>query len=224
MLYLIALIALLSGCSNKPVDLAKSQDNVITNVAKTAEQKHYYDYAIFLRKKYLEQHPNDSNTLKMLVADLQRANRWQESLAYLEKLPQNQQTQLSTANAYLHVKAWQLAYKKYAELIAQNPSTDALNGMGVILSSCKAYAEANKCFKKALAIQPNNANTLNNYALSLAMSGDKAQAIDILNNLALVHPSSAYSANLKKVKLAKSSNKLWNEFFDKKANSFKYSC
>lgn len=217
-------VSVLVACTPKPVDLKSEQDQVIAKVAVSAEAKKYYAYAAVLREKYLANHPADLVTMQVLAQDLARANNWQKSLFYLNKLskkkPHDAKLKLALAHAYLHVEAWHKAFKIYQELLAESPSVEAYNGMGVILNAAKQHRAAKQCFAYALALDPNNSTTQNNQALTLALLGEQKPAIEILEALAVIEPESPYKKNLI---LVRKNHNLWQHFFKHKL-SLNYSC
>lgn len=204
----------LTACSQKLPSIQTEQDQVIKKVAKSAEKKHYYDYAAGLRKKYLHLHPHDFKTMEILAQDLSRAGNWKKSLYYYAKLsrhkPNDNKIRLALANSYLHVGAWELAFAEYESILMHNPGIQAYNGMGVILNAAKHFKSANSCFDKALLIDAHDATSLNNKALTLALMGRRSQARAMLKDLALINQNQAYSDNLRLI----SKNKpLWPRLF-----------
>ena len=205
---------LLSACTSKPENMAQGQTKIIQKVAASAEKKHYYGYAASLRTKIQSTNPNDFNNMHMLAADLRKAGNWQKSLYYLAKLsakqPNNKQVQLEVAHAYLHLKAWQLAFKQYQQILLTGGNVSAYNGMSVLLNASKHYQAANQCLDLALKLAPDDPNTNNNKALTLALMGDKANALEILNKLILLQQAKVYHDNFLTIKHKKN---LWQHIF-----------
>lgn len=72
--------------------------------------------------------------------------------------------------------------------ISQHPEV-ALNDIAVVLDHVGKHQAAQYCYQQGLQLAPSNDVLMNNYALSLACTGDIAQAEQLLNNRVLISSS-----------------------------------
>lgn len=72
----------------------------------------------------------------------------------------------------------------YAAALEKQPkSVVALNGVGVAYDILGDYKQAQTYYVRALALAPNDFDASNNLALSLALSGNSARAVELLSEL-----------------------------------------
>ena len=223
---LLTAASIISGCSTSLNNIHKEQDEIIAKVAESAEKRHYYAYATYLREKYLANNTEDFSAMQALVIDLENTNKWNKSIQYLakmlEKKPNDSDLLIHLGHAYSHLGYWDKAYDTYKKVLSIKPDASAYNGMGVVLNSSKQFNKAMVCFDASLKINPNDRSALNNKAITYAMLNKNKQAINILRNISIIYPNSYYGENLR---LIKKKQLKWQKLFKNKSKSkFEYSC
>jgi TolB-like protein/DNA-binding winged helix-turn-helix (wHTH) protein/Tfp pilus assembly protein PilF len=135
-------------------------------------------------RKALELDPNLAEA-HVVLANLQTVQwHWTEAEAeYRRGLELNP----SDASAYGGLAGWLLSQGRLAEAVASarkarelDPSPGAGNELGWILFNARRYDEAIREYRSALAIEPDNANTLWRLGFALSLKHQSQEAIAVL--------------------------------------------
>ncbi len=103
-------------------------------------------------------------------------------------------------NALMAINRPEIALPKLQQAVIMQPSPAGFNSLGVAYDALGQAEIAQKSYREGLALTPSHIGLANNLALSLALSGNTGQAIEILEELVMEPGSSA--ANRQSLALA----------------------
>lgn len=115
------------------------------------------------------------------LAGLGAANEAAESFrAAVERDPKDADAQRGLGNALLALNQPQLAVQNFTAANAIKPDARSYNGIGVANDMTARHRAAQSAYQQGLLLASNNLQLQNNLALSLMLSGDYPEAIEIL--------------------------------------------
>lgn len=146
--------------------------------------------AMSLYSQVLKRHP-DNETARLGLAETQLAAGELERarLTYAEAAQRNPKAAdplLGLARIAVMKRDLTLAETLYAQAqpLAAASDVRALYGLGVARDMQGRHREAQDLYRQALAVQPENTGVRSNLGLSLALSGDPRQAVNLLLEIA----------------------------------------
>ncbi len=171
------------------VQMTPDQMHTALRLARAAKQAGDLNGAVSLYKTLSEAQPDDTRIALEYGGALNDAGYIDEAIGVYSKIGAQSKDHvgalLGLERVYLRLgqaeKALPFA-EQAARLAPQND--DALIGHGVALDMVRRHGEAQACYRAVLANSPRNVAARNDLALSLALTGDFAQAIDILTPIA----------------------------------------
>jgi tetratricopeptide (TPR) repeat protein len=113
----------------------------------------------------------------------------------LELDPRNIDCLFNRANIYETLELYEDGLVDIAELIKLEQSADVYNLYGLIHNGCKNYNQAINLFKRALDLDPDNIEFMNNLAISHKDNRELNQAMDILLDAIKIDPDVALTYN-----------------------------
>lgn len=172
-------------------DVAMTPDQAQTalRLARAARQAGDLNGAVSLYKALSAAQPDDMHMALEYGDTLNDAGYIDDAIGVYSKIGAESKDRvgalLGLERAYLRLgeadKA--LPYAEQAVNVAPQDA-DAAIGHGVALDMLNRHDEAQKCYRAVLDVSPRNVAARNDLALSLALTGDFAQAIDILTPIA----------------------------------------
>jgi Flp pilus assembly protein TadD len=115
------------------------------------------------------------------LAGLGAANEAAESFrAAIERDPKDPDAQRGLGNALLALNQPQLAIQSFTTANAIKPDARCYNGIGVANDMTARHRAAQSAYQQGLQLAASNLQLQNNLALSLMLSGDYPEAIEIL--------------------------------------------
>lgn len=164
----------------------------------TWREAHEYDKAVAVAKMAVQKLPK-SNDLKLTLArQLADTGHAEQGIAMAKELLQNNAKDMEVyyqlAQIYIDLRQWKEASEilDTADKVAtrKEDKTMILFDRAMLADRAKRYDEAEGEFRKLLAVQPNNALTLNNFGFMLADRGVKLdEALAMIRKAVQLEPT-----------------------------------
>lgn len=178
-----------AGLRDKMAAASPADDGTL-RLAEATRQGGDLPTAANLYQQVLKRHP-DNEAARLGLAETQLATGELERarLTYAEaaqRSPKAAEPLLGLARIAVMKRDLTLAETHYAQAQPLSAANDvrALYGLGVTRDMQGRHHEAQELYRRALTIQPDNAAVRSNLGLSLALSGDPRQAINLLLEIA----------------------------------------
>jgi Flp pilus assembly protein TadD len=196
-----ATVSLLSACemmdsngeqakiSAQAAQAAVDQGGAPLNLARAARGVHDYAAAINIYKKMIASNPADTDAVVELGQTQLEAGEIDDAIVTFQSVPAASKSMLAAqlglerASLMLSQPTKALEYADSA-LAIDSRSAPALIGRGVALDMLSRHAEAQVCYRFALAFEPQDIPARSDLSLSLAMTGHFDEAITIMTALA----------------------------------------
>ncbi len=177
----------LAGCGS---DREDGLDQVVTQEAQKAEQAHDYETAIRYYTGLYSDHRDDVSVIEGFARTLRHAGRLQDAERVLadglKRLGPQPRLVLEKARIDIAEGHADLAAQALEPAVRAVPLTDweVLTTLAIAYDRLGRYDEAGPHYLAAIALNPGNADILNNYALSRALAGHMDDAVTILKKAA----------------------------------------
>ncbi len=137
-----------------------------------------------------EINPDDPETLMKIASILHDLDRKQAAAQTYEVLldghPTHHEARYSLGKLYMETGETSLAAAHLNQAIKQRPEDPRLyNALGIIRDQAGEHDAAQALYRTALKFDPNNHSLRNNLGLSLALNGQREEAIEVLAALAV---------------------------------------
>ncbi len=137
-----------------------------------------------------EINPDDPETLMKIASILEDLDRKQAAAqtyeALLENHPDHHEGRYSLGKLYMETGETSLAAAHLNQAIKQRPEDPRpYNALGIIRDQVGEHEAAQALYRQALKFDPNNHSLRNNLGLSLALNGQREEAIEVLAALAV---------------------------------------
>lgn len=147
-----------------------------------------HETAARLFEKELAETPDSVAALKGLgdsYSRLGQQNRAESALLRAKELaPRDDEIHALLGRIYLSQSRPDEALENYETALRLSPQNiSAITGKGVAFDTMSRHADAQKAYQTGLSYYPTNYVLRSNYALSLALSGNEAQSVSILQEL-----------------------------------------
>jgi len=164
----------------------------------TWREAHDYDKAVALAREAVEKQPKSVSAKLTLARQLADTGHADEGIAIAKSLlqsdPKNMESYFQLAQIYTDLKKWKeasdtldLAEKQSSK---KDDQTMVLFDRAMMADRAKRYEEAESDFRKVLAIDPDNALTLNNFGFMLADRGVKLdEALTMIRKAVQLEPT-----------------------------------
>jgi tetratricopeptide (TPR) repeat protein len=164
----------------------------------TWREAHDYDKAVALAREAVEKQPKSVSAKLTLARQLADTGHADEGIAIAKSLlqsdPKNMEIYFQLAQIYTDLKKWKeasdtldLAEKQSSK---KDDQTMVLFDRAMMADRAKRYEEAESDFRKVLAIDPDNALTLNNFGFMLADRGVKLdEALTMIRKAVQLEPT-----------------------------------
>lgn len=134
--------------------------------------------------------PDDPETLMLIASILYDMDRKQSAVqtyvALLDNRPDHLEARYSLAKLYMEAGETSLAVAHLDRAILINPRDPrAYNALGILRDQAGEHQAAQALYRTALKRDPQNHSLRNNLGLSLALSGQREEAIEVLAALAV---------------------------------------
>lgn len=174
------------ACAKQELSTDSKMIITLNKVGQAAERAKRYEYAVSVYKEAHKLEPNNIEVIEHLATNLSLLHQYHQvssicqigltvdpdNIRLIEILGSSLIAQARFSNAIYWVsRDLQLSKGK---------SVIGLNSLGLILDSLSYHSKAQGCYKKSLALNSQNQQTLNNYGLSLALSNNVGEAMDYL--------------------------------------------
>jgi len=172
--------------SAKPVN-DPTLDATLRKAAADAEASYNYSEAAQHYATLLQKTPNDPDLILATARNLRYSGAPQKSIEVVNRLiatvgPQ-EPLLIELGKDYLAADQLNLAASVLTQARSTDPSSwQILSALAVVQDYQGNYKDAQETYEAGLKIAPNNPTLLNNYALSLAQSGQLDSAITALQN------------------------------------------
>ena len=158
-------------------------------VAEAAEQSGNTDTAASMYAAAAEAAPEDMAVQVRAATGLARSGKWNPArdllVTRLKTHPRDPDLLRALASIYVMVGQPGFAIARFNDVLAVVPAdVDAMVGKAVALDLESRHADAQLLYRKALAVQPNDAVISNDLAISLMMSGHMREAQSVLEPFA----------------------------------------
>ncbi|MEI8395678.1 MAG: tetratricopeptide repeat protein, partial [Rhodospirillaceae bacterium] len=183
----------LSACETS--DQMASLDRMLLNDAQSAEQSRDYGAAIHHYTKLYETDRNNPAIIEPLARNLRYAGRLDDARRLLEdtlaKLGPQPRLLVEKGKDEIGLGRADLAAQTLSIAVQGAPTDwEAPATLAIALDRLGRYDEAAQHYNTAIARYPENADILNNFALSRALAGDIGKALDLLRR-AVALPSAS---------------------------------
>jgi len=196
---LVAGGVLLSGCGGLSGSTSRNSSaspdaalmETLAEMARENEAKHRYPKAVEQYARLVEADPENETYVLGLARNLRYTGRPQESLRLMSRavmednIPESVDIRLEVVRALIAVGAHEDAKSRLSEFsggASDNPRVLSLRG--ILADREGRHREAQEAYRAVLAKRPNDLRTANNLALSLALSGELEEAIQLQNRIA----------------------------------------
>jgi tetratricopeptide (TPR) repeat protein len=164
----------------------------------TWREAHDYDKAVTLAREAVDKQPKSVSAKLTLARQLADTGHADEGIAMAKSLlqsdPKNMEVYFQLAQIYTDLKKWKeasdtldLAEKQSSK---KDDQTMVLFDRAMMADRAKRYEEAESDFRKLLAIDPDNALTLNNFGFMLADRGVKLdEALTMIRKAVQLEPT-----------------------------------
>ncbi|MGC2299488.1 MAG: tetratricopeptide repeat protein [Acidobacteriaceae bacterium] len=164
----------------------------------TWREAHDYDKAVTLAREAVDKQPKSVSAKLTLARQLADTGHADEGIAMAKGLlqsdPKNMEVYFQLAQIYTDLKKWKeasdtldLAEKQSSK---KDDQTMVLFDRAMMADRAKRYEEAESDFRKVLAIDPDNALTLNNFGFMLADRGVKLdEALTMIRKAVQLEPT-----------------------------------
>jgi tetratricopeptide (TPR) repeat protein len=164
----------------------------------TWREAHDYDKAVALAREAVDKQPKSVSAKLTLARQLADTGHAEEGIAMAKSLlqsdPKNMEVYFQLAQIYTDLKKWKeasdtldLAEKQSSK---KDDQTMVLFDRAMMADRAKRYEEAESDFRKVLAIDPDNALTLNNFGFMLADRGVKLdEALTMIRKAVQLEPT-----------------------------------
>jgi len=188
----LALVAVLSGCTNSPSSTPSPgatasggvTPDAIMRVADSTRQSGDLVQAAGLYQRAAQLDPKNPKPLLELASVYSQLQMPRDAgqawLAALALDPKNTEAMRGLANAEIQTGDTAGAIRNLQAAQAIKPDWRNDNSLGVAYDMAGDHASAGKAYKDGLALDPGNLQLTNNLGLSLALTGDYAQALPLL--------------------------------------------
>lgn len=185
----LCLVLLLAGCATAGQHAARppaSPDRL--RLAAAAEANNNLDVALAIYRNAAAAEPENAEAQARYAAALARQGAHREAVLVLEQAlarrPRDRGLLLALARTQLRANDPRGAAQSFQRLLDQAPGdAEALNGLGVIADLDGDHQLAQRHYREGLRHNPRHVGLRNNLALSLALSGAPAEAVDLLRGL-----------------------------------------
>jgi len=136
-----------------------------------------------------EINPNDPETLMRIAAILQALNREEAAIqaytALLDQYPAHHEARYSLGKVYMETGDAAIASAQFNYAMRSNPEDPRpYNALGILRDQAGEHEAAQALYLLALEREPRNLSVRNNLGLSMALNGQRDQAIEVLAELA----------------------------------------
>ncbi|MEQ8356880.1 MAG: tetratricopeptide repeat protein [Kiloniellaceae bacterium] len=154
------------------------------------EEKREYVTALGLCARAHEMDPDNPETLMKVAALLRKLDRAPAAAqtygVLLEQHPGYHEARYNLGKLYMESGEDSLAAMHFNQAMRSNPEDPRpYNALGIIRDQAGEHQAAQALYRSALQVDPNNFSVRNNLGLSLALSGQRDEAIDVLAELAV---------------------------------------
>jgi len=196
-----AVLAILAACAQETKPKPSAEDTMsaaLWELASGAEDAIDYEKAASYYDRLVERHPNDKRALVGYTRNLRYLGLPKDSIkaiqTRIETVGEDVDLLLELGKSQLSAALINDAHDTFERAIKLDASRwDAHSAKGIILDRLGQFDPAQKSYRKALELSPENVAVQNNLALSLAQSGKLDEGIDILKALAESEYSTAQS-------------------------------
>ncbi|MQX37304.1 tetratricopeptide repeat protein [Roseospira navarrensis] len=163
----------------------------LAQMAQTSEANNKYDLAVDQYRRLVEASPEEPAYILGLARNLRYLGRPQEAVRTLrraiveDRLDETLDARLELARALMAVGASVDASNQVADLMNSAPGDPRVLALvGILADREGRHAEAQAAYRAAMAADPSDLRSANNLALSLALTGDLTQAIQVQTEVA----------------------------------------
>lgn len=197
---LLALTGLVVGCAGNGPGPAYAPAGFGSDEASRAERLVRYCDRLAGEGKYLtalglcarahELDPDDPDTMMRIASLLQTMDRddaaVQTYTALLAQHPGHYEAIYSLGKVYMENGRFELAAAQFNRIMAGNPTDPRpYNALGIIRDQAGEHQAAQALYRSALEQDPANVSARNNLGLSLALNGNRDEAIEVLAEAAV---------------------------------------
>lgn len=171
------------------IQMTPDQAQTAIRLARAAKQAGDLNGAVSLYKALSAAQPDDTHMALEYGDTLNDAGYIDDAIGVYSKIGAESKDRvgalLGLERAYLRLGEADKALPYAEQAVNAAPQdADAAIGHGVALDMLNRHDEAQKCYRAVLDVSPRNVAARNDLALSLALTGDFAKAIDILTPIA----------------------------------------
>lgn len=181
---------LLSGCSAQQKHRETKSPETLIHMAESLKKSGQITSALHMYEQALVSNPNHVGAKLGMVATLREMKRHDQAITLLQnhlvkntqlEEPKSEEIMRELGKTYIVAHMPAEGIKHYQEMLKLYPNDVwAMTGMGICLDLDAQYGLAQTWYKKALEKSPDNMKILSNYGLSLALSGNYQESLDIL--------------------------------------------
>lgn len=184
-----------SASEGKPSAPPVNLDSTVRAAAANAEATYKYAEAAKQYANLLQKYPDDQDLIMAVARNLRYSGDPQQAAGLINtritKVGPQEALLLELGKDYLAADQLNLAIPCLKQAREMDPKNwQILSTLGVALDYQGNYADAEQVYQDGLKLDPNNPTLLNNYALSLAQSGQLDKAIETLQT-AINQPTAA---------------------------------
>ena len=137
-----------------------------------------------------EINPDDPETVMKIAEILHKLDRKQAAaqayVSLIEQHPRHHEARYSLGKLYMEMGESAMAAAQFDRAIQTNPKDPRpYNALGILRDQAGEHQAAQALYRSALKRDPNNHSLRNNLGLSLALSGQRDEAIEVLAALAV---------------------------------------
>ena len=213
MMNLLFLIIILQIISCTPQhSSSENMQTTLLKIGKAAEKAKRYPYAINVYQEALKLDPKNIEIIEHLAINYSKIQQFDKTSSIckvgIKLSPQNSYLQTLLINSSLaQNKANEAIYWINQSLQQDKNNTSSLNALGMIFDGIEQHTKAQRCYKKALKLMPNDKQSLNNFGLSLALANHPQHGIEKLIAASTLADSKISEANINLIKKTFAHNK-----------------
>jgi Flp pilus assembly protein TadD len=179
----LAILLTMNGCGNL-LSSGSSNKSPALNVAEAALQGGAGEVALRVSDLYLQQTPNDIRAMEIKGDALSLLGNYDDAAAIFQALLAKDPSSIRANTGLGRIKLSkdpQAADTLFLAVLKRDPKDlTALNNLGIARDLLGRHAEAQIAYRQALGINPDLESAKVNLALSLAMTGQGSEAIQLL--------------------------------------------
>lgn len=179
---------LLAGCAAQQNHRETQSPEVLINMAESMKKSGQVTSALSMYEQALISNPKHVKAAVGLATLLTHLERYDQAITVLENyltkyphLEESDDIRKELGKVYIAAHKPVEGIKHYQEILQHDPEDIwAMTGLGVCLDLNAQYGLAQTWYRKALEKSPDNMKILSNYGLSLALSGNYQESLDVL--------------------------------------------